>query len=450
MGSVIVKNAIAGQKKAMVTLYNANKRAMYTIARCLLPEDQAATATVAAFQDVWNSLKTVKPATAEDFTAYAASRVAEQCKKRLLQKNPKALRVPHGKNFQLPANLPIQNKDEELEYLLTNLPAVQKYIFVLHTLGGMNEVMIGNVLQMSSVLISQAIADEEENIRQLQELSNGKFDSSYPQIIALLKATALESVLPETAEYGCIAAIDAHAAAAAPALKKKKAITIAIIAVAIVCVVLIVVLGFLVFGGDTNTDGQFTSTNTDTNTATDPSTNIPTNSAPALDKNLTYYADIEIADYGKITVKLDQASAPATCANFVNLAKEGFYNGLTFHRIMEGFMMQGGCPNGTGGGGADENVVGEFSANGYTNNLSHTRGAISMARATDFNSASSQFFIVHQDSIFLDGQYACFGYVTEGLDVVDAVCTKAEPTDDNGTIPAAAQPVIKSITIRTQ
>ena len=455
MGSVIIKNAIAGQEKALVALYNANKKTVYTIARCLLPEEQAAAATVAAFQDVWGSLKTVKPATPEDFSAYAAARVAEQCKKRLLQKNPKALRVPHGKNFRLPANLPLQDRDQELDYLLTNLPAVQKYVFVLHNLGGMSEVGIAGVLQMGSDMIAAAIAEEEENLRLLQELSGHDFDSSYAQLTAILKATALEAELPAAVENSCMAAIDAHAAAAAPALKKQKTIKIVILIAAIVCAVLIAVFGFLNLGNDRDSDKGFTSTTTkttgtNTDSATDPTDNIPTNSAPALDANLTYYADIDITNYGKITVKLDQASAPATCANFVNLAKTGFYDGLTFHRIMEGFMMQGGCPNGTGGGGAEENVVGEFNANGYTNNLSHTRGAISMARSSDYNSASSQFFIVHQDSIFLDGQYACFGYVTEGMDVVDAVCTKAEPTDDNGTIPRTAQPVIKSVTIRTK
>lgn len=169
-----------------------------------------------------------------------------------------------------------------------------------------------------------------------------------------------------------------------------------------------------------------------------------------FDTSLTYYADIDIADYGTVTVQLDAQAAPITVENFVDLANSGFYNGLTFHRIMEGFMMQGGDPTGTGSGGAGWNIKGEFSANGVENNLSHTRGAISMARATDFDSASSQFFLVHQDSTFLDGSYACFGYVTEGMEYVDAVCENAEPTDDNGTIPPEAQPVINSVTIRTE
>lgn len=160
------------------------------------------------------------------------------------------------------------------------------------------------------------------------------------------------------------------------------------------------------------------------------------------------YADIEIEGYGTISVYLDADSAPATVSNFVGLARSGFYDGLTFHRIMEGFMMQGGDPMGNGTGGSDTKIVGEFTDNGYANYLSHTRGTISMARSNAYNSASSQFFIVHEDSIFLDGQYAAFGYVTEGMEVVDKVCEDATPIDGNGTILKDQQPVIKTITIR--
>lgn len=159
-------------------------------------------------------------------------------------------------------------------------------------------------------------------------------------------------------------------------------------------------------------------------------------------------ADIDIADYGRITVALDPAAAPLTVENFVSLAESGFYDGLTFHRIMEGFMMQGGDPTGTGSGGSENNIKGEFASNGVDNPLSHTRGAISMARATPPDSASSQFFIVHEDATFLDGNYAAFGYVTEGMDVVDRVCQDAEPVDDNGTILPEDQPVITAVTIR--
>lgn len=170
---------------------------------------------------------------------------------------------------------------------------------------------------------------------------------------------------------------------------------------------------------------------------------------PALEEGVTYTANIDVKDYGTITVQLDQSAAPVTCANFVELAQSGFYDGLTFHRIMEGFMIQGGDPEGNGTGGSEHEIVGEFSSNGYDNPLSHTRGTISMARSSDPNSASSQFFIVHEDSTSLDADYAAFGTVIQGMDVVDAICKDAQPTDDNGTIPAEEQPVITSVTILT-
>ena len=176
-----------------------------------------------------------------------------------------------------------------------------------------------------------------------------------------------------------------------------------------------------------------------------------TSKAPAANEESqgvgTHHAEIDIQDYGTITVELDGDAAPITVQNFMDLAYDGFYDGLTFHRIIAGFMMQGGDPNGNGTGGSENTIKGEFSANGVENSLSHTRGAISMARSQAYDSASSQFFICHADSTFLDGQYACFGYVTDGMDVVDAVCEAAQPTDDNGTIPADQQPVITAIRI---
>lgn len=160
-----------------------------------------------------------------------------------------------------------------------------------------------------------------------------------------------------------------------------------------------------------------------------------------------HHAEIDVKDYGVIKVELNADEAPITVTNFVKLAKEGFYDGLTFHRIINGFMIQGGDPEGNGTGGADETIKGEFSANNVDNVLKHTRGAISMARSQDYDSASSQFFIVHQTTSSLDGQYAVFGYVYEGMDVVDKIATNVPVTDDNGTVEAANQPVINSIKI---
>ena len=161
----------------------------------------------------------------------------------------------------------------------------------------------------------------------------------------------------------------------------------------------------------------------------------------------TDHVAIEVKDYGTIKVALDATKAPITVENFKKLVSSGFYDGLTFHRIISEFMIQGGDPKGNGTGGSDENIKGEFSANGVKNNLSHVRGAISMARnGYDMDSASSQFFIVHKTSennlLSLNGQYACFGYVTEGMEVVDKICEDAKPTDNNGTIPKDSQPVI--------
>ena len=156
---------------------------------------------------------------------------------------------------------------------------------------------------------------------------------------------------------------------------------------------------------------------------------------------------IDVQNYGIIKLELDADTAPITVTNFVNLVNDGFYNGLTFHRIVSGFMIQGGDPNHNGTGGSSKTIKGEFSANGIENNISHTRGTISMARSNDYNSASSQFFIVHEDSTNLDGSYAAFGYVTEGMDVVDKIVEQINPTENDIEIAYENQPVITSIKV---
>ncbi len=154
---------------------------------------------------------------------------------------------------------------------------------------------------------------------------------------------------------------------------------------------------------------------------------------------------ITVKAYGTVTCELYPDIAPETVANFLSLVDSGFYNGLTFHRVISGFMVQGGDPNGNGTGGSGRSVKGEFKANGVENPLSHTRGVLSMARAGDYNSASSQFFIMHADGAYLDGMYAAFGRVLEGMEVVDAICKNTPVTDGNGTVARENQPVIESI-----
>ena len=136
---------------------------------------------------------------------------------------------------------------------------------------------------------------------------------------------------------------------------------------------------------------------------------------------------IEMENGAKIELELYPEHAPITCKNFLKLVSEGFYDGLIFHRVIPGFMIQGGDPQGTGMGGADENIVGEFRANGHNNPIKHERGVISMARAFDPNSASSQFFIMHEDAPHLDGQYAAFGKVVSGMEAIDEIANI--PTD---------------------
>lgn len=210
----------------------------------------------------------------------------------------------------------------------------------------------------------------------------------------------------------------------------------------------VVMCGALLSGcGSTKSDEAQASDTTET--TTEETTEDTTDASEEDTELLTglHHVTIDVQDYGTISLELDADTAPISVTNFINLAKDGFYDGLTFHRIISGFMIQGGDPKGNGTGGSDQTIKGEFSENGMENNISHVRGTISMARANDPDSASSQFFIVHEDSTFLDGQYAAFGHVTDGMDVVDAICENTPVQDNNGTVKAADQPVITSVTV---
>ncbi|MCM1541915.1 MAG: peptidylprolyl isomerase [Blautia sp.] len=200
-------------------------------------------------------------------------------------------------------------------------------------------------------------------------------------------------------------------------------------------------------GTQDGTDAAGTQGDTNASAAQAESTGVSAQEQ-SIDPAGKHHVEITVKDYGTIAVELDGDVAPITVENFLKLAGEGFYDGLTFHRIISGFMIQGGDPLGNGTGGSNQNIKGEFALNGVDNNLSHTRGAISMARSQMMDSASSQFFIVHEDSTYLDGQYACFGYVTEGMEVVDAICEAVPVADQNGTVASEEdKPVIESIKV---
>lgn len=157
--------------------------------------------------------------------------------------------------------------------------------------------------------------------------------------------------------------------------------------------------------------------------------------------------EISVKDYGKMQFELDPSQAPITVENFLKLTNDGFYNGLTFHRIIKGFMIQGGDPLGTGYGGSDSNIKGEFASNGVNNTIKHERGVISMARSMDPNSASSQFFIMHETNSHLDGEYAAFGHILSGIEIVDKICDDTPVQDGNGTVAKIDQPVIEYIKV---
>ena len=208
----------------------------------------------------------------------------------------------------------------------------------------------------------------------------------------------------------------------------------------LLCMALILTLGITGCGGNKKEEGQ---------SGKSGSADSGKQQESQTGETLTgkHHVEIQIKDYGTIKAELDADVAPVSVSNFVSLAKSGFYDGLTFHRIISGFMIQGGDPKGDGTGGSGKNIKGEFSANGVENSISHVRGTISMARAQEYDSASSQFFIMHQDSASLDGQYAAFGKVTEGIEIVDQIYEKTPVVDGNGKVEADKQPKIETIKV---
>lgn len=469
MDNIILK-ASKGNRTAMNQLYESNKTQVYYVANALLRGSPLATeATKWAIISSLQSLSRGMIQTEKEFADYAIVQVANYCKKDITKKDSHAFRVPPKKNFRITSvdeNV-VKSAKRPCEYYFNSLPASQRFVFVLRLIGGMNEEQISDVIGLKISIIHSIIEVEPDNLAKIYFTVKNNVEHCVPPTKELISSSFKEELskvsVPEALDKKVEDYIDSVATPIEDAEKKKYKKRISITIAAIICIVALI----LVFSGseddDTSTDSVETtettvsdSENGEDEVVTDETeaeevTKEDTSISEAFDSTLTYYADIEIEGYGTITVLLDQEAAPITVENFVTLAESGFYDGLTFHRIIEGFMMQGGDPNGDGTGGSEETIVGEFTDNGYENELSHTRGAISMARSDEYDSASSQFFIVHEDSSSsLDGQYAVFGYVTEGMEIVDEVCETAEPTDSNGSIASDEQPIITSITIRTE
>lgn len=439
----LMVRASSGNRQAVTELYEKYRKGVTAICTGSLGTTDAAYAAVLqAFGNTWSYLLNSCMKTEEDFKTTLYRQAAMICRRSFMKKGMKGLTVPQSKNF-LAAKL----KDayaadaSPLDNFLESLPELNRYLFVLHRIAGFDEKIIASITGYKNDVVKAALSAEKKNTGKALEQLNKKVGITVDLEKEILRYQET-AYLPETYQQQILAGIDAIIK---PYEKKRLLHTIFY---GICAVGLVVLMGMFVASYNKK-EPEITFSEPDTVSQGEDSS-TESESGIELSAGQTCYADIEIEDYGTITIELDYETAPATVENFVALAEEGFYDGLTFHRIIDGFMMQGGDPNGDGTGGAEETIVGEFSENGYENELSHTRGVISMARSEAYDSASSQFFIVQEDSTFLDGQYAAFGRVTEGMDIVDAICTEAEPTDDNGTIPAEQQPVIISVEIRTE
>lgn len=441
----LLSRAAAGQRHALWSLYDRSKKTTYGMALLLLQDKEAAHRTVSTvFHTLWSNLinKTVTVENEAAWDTLALTETIAACKRELARHDSKAFRIPQDRRFRLLA--PQVAKDDVLQAVLKQFSVFQRAIFVLHTVTALSEDELTAIVKLDRRTWQTALDDERENVEAIG--GEGSYDAVCKQMTEAISAVKIPAELDDA-----VAASITTLSASYAKTHRRKMLTV-VGCVLACCVVLCALSGALIWqmssegASTTSGDGSTTTTTTAAN-AEQISEALSTVGTVTTVENPTHYASIDIQDYGTIKVALDANTAPKTVANFVSLAESGFYDGLTFHRIIENFMMQGGDPNADNTGGSGENVVGEFAQNGIKNPLSHVRGAISMARGTDNDSGSSQFFIVHQDSTYLDGEYAAFGYVTEGIEVVDAVCESAEPTDGNGTIEAAAQPIINSIII---
>ena len=422
----IIENAKKGKREAFVECYEKYwKETKFVCFGLLLDEDAANHAVSAAFKQTWEHLLDGSIQTESEFREKLFGKAAAYCISKTGRKGQNKLPLPVGKNFLITERDVKISENHAVESILRSLPLAGRYVFVLHQIAGFQQKEIARMTGLNEKMAGLALEAEPKNVAcVLSAISqeSGDYSRQAPDLLdeEMIRGVQ-EAVLPQPQKDQILESITPYVA---PLEKKRKQKMAACFGGALLAVVLGVAIWFMA-GSKPKEPAEVATTETQGDC----------------------YAEIAIKDYGTITVALDQEAAPLTVDNFISLAESGFYDGLTFHRIMEGFMMQGGDPEGTGLGGSDQTIVGEFANNGHENPLQHTRGAISMARSNDYDSASSQFFIVHQDSSFLDGEYAAFGYVTEGMDVVDEVCTKAEPVDDNGTIPADQQPVIEYIKI---
>lgn len=417
--SGLIDKAKMNNRKALKELYNYNKNKVMLICKLLLNDEKAAASVmISVFKDSLASINTTEIISETDFSDLVNGKAVNYCKRQILKKNPKA--------YQMPARKVFDESDNEL----------QRLVYIGNEVAGLSDKKLAKATELNDYTLRIVMDSDLSNISKILNVEENEKNIAVSQ----------------NTDTQIVQFID-NISAYSEKEKRKKNIITAIIACSIIAVIVILAFAFRdEFKGnkeksDVSNTAEEATNDTSAEEASDSDETSMEETTFVSTINPDWYADIEIENYGTITVGLDSSYAPKTVANFVSLSQSGFYDGLTFHRIIEGFMMQGGAPEGNRTGGSEETIYGEFTDNGSSNNLSHIRGAISMARSTAYDSASTQFFIVQEDSTYLDGKYAVFGYVIEGIEIVDEICTTAEPTDSNGTISDDEQPVIKSITV---
>lgn len=447
----LVISAAKGSKKAMTALYEANKREVYALCIHLLSDTaKAADITAKTFNASWDQLIVKDIKTDKGFGRFvkceAAKRAADEIFKSKI-KNFRIARVNAEAETAIEAEEFSGDVTEGVSAVtaaLLDADIYNRFVFLLKAAGGLSFIHIGQVIAQRETVARYYYQNAVLELENKLPVSTAALRSLYSQYAALIS-------VPQSVDVACKSAIKSRARFELPSKRALTAIVTVVVVLAMSVGAFFILLDNFNDAKDDSSNGSYTQTTSGDKSGNESAVKdydgyVP----PAIDLEKTYYAKINIKDHGTVTVKLAPEEAPMTVANFVNLANNGFYDGLTFHRIIEGFMMQGGDPKGNGTGGSDNNIFGEFESNGFVNNLKHEIGVISMARSGNPNSASSQFFIVQGSASHLDGDYAAFGKVTEGMEIVNKICTEAEPTDGNGTIPAAAQPIIESVKIVTE
>ena len=427
----IIKKAYSGNRASVNALYNDNKNKVYSIAMCLLDnKSKAENVVLNIFSKIWKEFDKLKIETEDDFSEICRSRATMECKKIILREDSRAFAVPKNQNMMINSektNFSVSDKVSLWKEATSEFSTLHKYIFVSRTLCKMSLPQIAKAVNVDEGTVGLAVKAEDVYFGKTISFSDvEKSIFAYAETLQFAPSD-LSVVINSIDEY--VTPFEKNA------LIGKIRVLSAVLVVAVIVAVVVLLITIIGGGNSENVSSGSSSSSEDIE--------------PKWESSVTAtdYAVIDIKNYGKISIALDGKTAPITVENFKKLAKKGFYDGLTFHRIMENFMMQGGDPDANGTGGSDEEIKGEFYANGVENNIGHFRGAISMARSNPMDSASSQFFIVHKDSPHLNGKYAAFGFVVDGIEIVDKVCKDAKPTDDNGTIPFANQPIINSVKI---